>query len=43
MELIHYRIAVFDAQRARAMFQQLADRDQRVALAIAAAAAPPPA
>ena len=32
-----------DAQRARAMFQQLAARDQRVALAIAAAAAPPPA
>jgi hypothetical protein len=30
-------------QRARAMFQQLAARDQRVALAIAAAAAPPPA
>ena len=35
--------AADDAQRARAMFQQLADRDQRVALAIAAAAAPPPA
>jgi hypothetical protein len=35
--------AADDVERARAMFQQLADRDQRVALAIAAAAAPPPA
>ena len=34
--------AAGDAQRACAMFQQLADREQRVALAIAAAAAPPP-
>jgi len=35
--------AADDVERARAIFQQLAAREQRVALAIAAAAAPPPA
>lgn len=35
--------AADDVQRARAMFQQLAAQERRVALAIAAAATPPPA